>query len=188
MFKEADGTKCPNCQVEMENCNGTLITTDFPKAMTIEHIHPTSLGGTDDSENLCVMCHACNTARAHTLSDYLTTDTDEDIRRKTQFLHVQLDNQVHAWILFPDLHKKFRKHWERLTGYEWQVGRREVEDLVTQHTNPAILPRLSREKKVTSSPRIERGGRGRRTPHRRVDMSATARARRKRKRESAQET
>ena len=44
-------------------CNGCAV--HFPyRNMTIDHIQPQSKGGTDDAENLQLLCHACNSTKS----------------------------------------------------------------------------------------------------------------------------
>ena len=63
LLKFAD-RRCPDCKRLMwshhwENGPGALAGM-----ATVDHIHPKSKGGTDDMENLRVICHACNNAKA----------------------------------------------------------------------------------------------------------------------------
>jgi 5-methylcytosine-specific restriction endonuclease McrA len=56
---EAQNWKCCYCYCEM---NGI---PDHKRSVTIEHVTPKSLGGTDDETNLAAACKRCNNARGN---------------------------------------------------------------------------------------------------------------------------
>lgn len=61
---QRDGNVCVWCGGEM--VTGVSPCADHPdnyRAMTIEHLLPQSLGGTDDSDNLALACQSCNSHR-----------------------------------------------------------------------------------------------------------------------------
>jgi 5-methylcytosine-specific restriction endonuclease McrA len=153
MLSEACGQPCPNCRHTMSYFPGKPQPLP-PNATTVEHIHPRALGGGNDDENLTVVCDACNTARGHTYSDYHQTHTPIEVKRITQFLHLQLHDQVDSCIAFPDLHAHFRKHWERLSGHTWEEGMEEVERRIASiGSDESQTSELLRKREQLSRPR-----------------------------------
>ena len=51
-------------------CNGCEVLFPF-RNMTIDHIRPRSRGGTDDSDNLQLLCAACNSTKGDRTQEYL---------------------------------------------------------------------------------------------------------------------
>lgn len=56
-------------------CGDTLsLDTPFndPKALTLDHVHPRSRGGTDDPDNLKTCCRECNIKKADSISEVVS--------------------------------------------------------------------------------------------------------------------
>ena len=51
-------------------CNGCQVSFHF-RNITIDHIHPCSKGGTDDQDNLQLLCAACNSTKGDRTQAYL---------------------------------------------------------------------------------------------------------------------
>ena len=63
-------------------CNGCEVLFPF-RNMTIDHIHPRSKGGTDDPENLQLLCAACNSTKGDRTQAYLIQALKEQgVRRE----------------------------------------------------------------------------------------------------------
>ena len=56
--------------IQEGTCNGCEVLFPF-RNMTIDHIHPRSKGGTDDPENLQLLCGACNSMKGNRSQAYL---------------------------------------------------------------------------------------------------------------------
>ena len=56
--------------IQEGKCNGCEVLFPF-RNMTIDHIHPRSRGGTDDPENLQLLCGACNSMKGNRSQAYL---------------------------------------------------------------------------------------------------------------------
>ena len=56
--------------IQEGTCNGCEVLFPF-RNMTIDHIHPRSKGGTDDPENLQLLCGACNSMKGDRSQAYL---------------------------------------------------------------------------------------------------------------------
>lgn len=56
--------------IQEGKCNGCEMLFPF-RNMTIDHIIPRSRGGTDDPENLQLLCAACNSMKGNRSQEYL---------------------------------------------------------------------------------------------------------------------
>ena len=55
------GGKCPSCNKQIQNKHRNLLDS----YMTVDHIVPKSLGGTDNIDNLRPLCRDCNNKRGN---------------------------------------------------------------------------------------------------------------------------
>lgn len=62
------GTKCHWCGCQMR----ADLKPPEPRAMTLEHLVPISLGGSDNLGNLRLACHECNRRRGDSLAGWAT--------------------------------------------------------------------------------------------------------------------
>jgi hypothetical protein len=107
----------------------------FNFAFEVEHIHPRSEGGTDDSENLALACESCNLFKSNA-----TTGRDEETEQDVSLFHPRRDDwAMHFHIneatmqiegrtptgratiqrlrMNSDFQTRARQHWSRLNLY-----------------------------------------------------------------------
>jgi hypothetical protein len=100
--------RCPTCQ---ELCASS--------SMTVEHIHPLNLGGTNDSSNLVMMCQPCNSARDHVVTMVFGTTNLSSLRSRWSiireqgydvliWLHITAEKGGEGWGTFPTFDAAFR--------------------------------------------------------------------------------
>lgn len=66
------GGICPDCGRQMQNKNKNNETT----YMTIDHIVPKSMGGTNNIENLRPCCRSCNMLKSNKMTKNILAFTD----------------------------------------------------------------------------------------------------------------
>lgn len=64
-------------EAQQGRCNGCANAYEA-KDLTIDHIEPTSRGGTNDIDNLQLLCHSCNSIKGNRPMDYLRRRLRED--------------------------------------------------------------------------------------------------------------
>ena len=62
-------------------CNGCQVPFHF-RNITIDHIHPRSKGGTDDPDDLQLLCAACNSTKGDRTQEYLIQKLKEQSVRR----------------------------------------------------------------------------------------------------------
>ena len=68
--------------VQEGKCNGCDVLFPF-RNMTIDHIHPRSEGGSDDLDNLQLLCAACNSTKGDRTQAYLIQKLiEQGVRRE----------------------------------------------------------------------------------------------------------
>jgi 5-methylcytosine-specific restriction endonuclease McrA len=88
---ERDGTKCIYCQIECCYIStlwnpGQLIADN---GLTIEHLIPISLGGSNEIENLAVCCNKCNNQRGNSMDGrLLNIFASMDKKRSNQLIQM----------------------------------------------------------------------------------------------------
>jgi hypothetical protein len=93
-------------------------------ALTVDHVVPVALGGTDDPSNLVTACRPCNTGKSSITPDApLVADVAQDALRWAR----AMEQATSLWA--KDLHRRhtFREHVEaewKSWGYEVQGERR----------------------------------------------------------------
>ena len=71
-----DGFSCVYC--------GSALHGAAPQDLTLDHVHPWSLGGENDAANLITACRHCNCSRgARRLHEYADDHTRRAVRRQT---------------------------------------------------------------------------------------------------------
>jgi hypothetical protein len=116
--------RCPTCQ---ELCTSS--------SMTVEHIHPLNLGGTNDSSNLVMMCQPCNSARDHVVTKVFGTTNLSSLRSRWSlireqgfdvlvWLHITAEKGGEGWGAFPTFDAAFRnqRQLETLPEDEFSGG------------------------------------------------------------------
>lgn len=81
---QRDGIFCPICNVSMTK---TVKPGDIQgdNMMTIDHIIPKSAGGTDDIENLRLLCRACNAKKGSKIPENQEAKHTTPVPRKPRF-------------------------------------------------------------------------------------------------------
>ena len=71
-----DEFRCVYCGCSLHNVD--------PEGITLDHVHPWSLGGENDPSNLITACKSCNSSRgARLLRDYADEHTRAAVKRQT---------------------------------------------------------------------------------------------------------
>ena len=71
-----DGFRCVYCGRDLHGAD--------PQDLTLDHVHPWSLGGENEPTNLITACRSCNCSRgARTLASYADEHTRAAVRRQT---------------------------------------------------------------------------------------------------------
>ena len=101
---EAQNWKCCFCGCYMTEIAGKK------NSVTVEHVVPKSMGGTDDVENLAASCYRCNNNRG-------TKDANEFCPSK-----VDADEKSKALVRLEAKVRKYLKKAERLAEVEFKVN------------------------------------------------------------------
>ncbi|MCL2687593.1 MAG: HNH endonuclease [Methanobrevibacter sp.] len=67
-----------------ERDNYTCLACGNTKNLTIDHIKPRVMGGTNDINNLQILCKHCNLAKGVSVIDYRTNNVEPLIKRKKE--------------------------------------------------------------------------------------------------------
>lgn len=89
--------------------------TDEP--LTIDHVIPTTLGGTDDPTNLVAACRDCNAGKSSVPADApLVDDVAADALRWTRAMRLVAETASVEREARNELHKRFWNEWESWGG------------------------------------------------------------------------
>ena len=66
-------------ELQEGRCNGCGNSYE-PKDLTLDHICPSSKGGTNETDNLQLLCHNCNSIKGNRTMDYLRDRLREEGR------------------------------------------------------------------------------------------------------------
>ena len=81
--------------------------------LTIDHVVPVTLGGTDDPANLVTACADCNAGKSGSSPDApIVADLSADALRWGQAMRQAADFLLAEYREREDLHARFRDHWQ----------------------------------------------------------------------------
>lgn len=63
LWFQANGPRCPECNVQMKTSKAGA-RGHIPRLATVDHIKARALGGTNQPENLRVVCYSCNNTKS----------------------------------------------------------------------------------------------------------------------------
>ncbi len=87
-------------------------------AITVDHVTPVTLGGTDDPANLVAACADCNAGKSASAPDAsLVADVSADAMRWGRALRQAAQHMLHEYSDRVDHHARFRDYWD-----DWKYG------------------------------------------------------------------
>jgi hypothetical protein len=88
-------------------------------ALTVDHVIPTALGGTDDPTNLVTACQPCNAGKSASAPDApLVADVAADALRWAQAMHYAASQMAEERDLRNAWHEEFEDAWNRWKTHE----------------------------------------------------------------------
>lgn len=92
--------------------------------LTIDHVVPRTLGGSDEPENLVTACRDCNSGKAATIADAaVVADVDSDVVRWRRAIIVAAQENTLAQEESRRLLDGFDTHWTRWNGHARRDGK-----------------------------------------------------------------
>lgn len=81
-------------------------------ALTVDHVTPVSLGGSDDPSNLVAACRDCNAGKSSSSPDApLVAEVSEDALRWSEAMRTALEGAASGAVEREKYRKKFRRAW-----------------------------------------------------------------------------
>lgn len=89
--------------------------------LTIDHVVPTTLGGSDDPANLVAACKECNAGKSSIPADsHLVADVAADALRWAEAMKVVAATRAAARKEADAIHEEFFDHWNSWTYKNWR--------------------------------------------------------------------
>jgi hypothetical protein len=114
--------------------------------LTIDHVLPVALGGTDDPSNLCAACVACNGGKSSSNPDAATVaQVSEDAVRWAEAMKLAAERLAQNKTAASEQMKPFFDEWFVLSGPGWRYRLpSDAEDVLTQYLAAGMPPDVLR--------------------------------------------